>query len=129
MAKGEERHGIYGQGCVCISPRVKTKRADDCRRDWTGTPHNRSSFPRSPLGKLGTKKSKLGWLRTRANTTHERRGYVDRLRNGTSLLLLTGHFSELNLMDHGVMHVVQPRPDLGGGLGGCLGVGGQCNVV
>lgn len=66
------------------------------------------------------KRSKLGWLRTRANTTHERRGYVDRLRNGTSLLLLTGHSVELNLMDHGVMHVVEPRPDLRGwGGGGC----------
>ena len=89
--KARERLGISGQGCVCIFPRVRTKRPADCRRNWTGTPHIRSSFPRIRPFVRWQRKVETRWLRTRANTTHERRGYVDRLRKGTSLLLLSGH--------------------------------------
>ena len=115
MAKGEERHGdLWARMCLQI-PSVRSKKSevrskrreliDYCRRDRTGTPHSRSSFPTShPLARLilllcllllgiiiarKRKKSKLGWLRTRANMRHERRGYVDRLRKGMSLLLFS----------------------------------------
>ena len=124
--KARERLGISGQGCVCIFPRVRTKRAADFRRNWTGTPHIRSSFPRIRPFVSWQRKVEPWWLRIRANTTHERHGYVDRLRKGTSLLLLSGYSGVRNQswsmdQDHGswIMHVVNSLGQI------CFFVGGR----
>ena len=105
MAKGEERHRISGQGCVFAYPKGREVTRPRIA-GVIGRPRHRSAVPSRATHlfvRWRTKSRNLGWLRTRANITHERRGYVDRQRKGTSLLLLTGHVRKSGSW---IMHVL-----------------------